>query len=67
MKKTLALVLALIMVLSMAFAVWAEDAPAVDEAVWELTTELKEGDKVLIGAPAYGKLLSAEKVSEGSF
>ena len=34
---------------------------------WTLTTELKDGDLVLIGAPAYGKLLSAEKVSASSF
>ena len=42
MKKTLALVLALVMVLSMAFAVWAEDAPAADEAP-AYATELKAG------------------------
>ena len=34
---------------------------------WTLVTKLNDGDKVLIGAPAYGKLLSAEKVSAGSF
>ena len=36
-------------------------------AEWMLTTTLKDGDKVLIGAPAYGKLLSAEKVSADSY
>ncbi len=36
-------------------------------ASWILTTELKDGDLVLIGAPAYGKLLSALKVSSGSY
>ncbi|MBR2971801.1 MAG: hypothetical protein IKC61_02600 [Clostridia bacterium] len=34
---------------------------------WFLTTELKNGDLVLIGAPAYGKLLSAEKVNATSY
>ena len=34
---------------------------------WLLTTELKDGDHVLIGAPHYGKLLSAEKVSATSY
>ncbi len=34
---------------------------------WELVTELKNGDLVLIGNPAYGKLLSANKVSAGSY
>ncbi len=34
---------------------------------WTLVTELKNGDNVVIGAPAYNKLLSAEKVSAGSF
>lgn len=34
---------------------------------WTLTTELKNGDLVLIGAPAYGKLLSAEKVDATSY
>ena len=34
---------------------------------WTLATEIKDGDRVLIGAPAYGKLLSAEKVSAGSY
>ena len=34
---------------------------------WALVTELKEGAHVVIGAPAYGKLLSAEKVSAGSY
>ena len=37
------------------------------ETTWTLTTQLKNGDKVLIGAPSYGKLLSAEKVSADSF
>ena len=36
-------------------------APAASS--WSLVTELKNGDLVLIGAPAYGKLLSAEKVA----
>jgi len=36
-------------------------------AEWVLTTTLKNGDQVLIGAPHYGKLLSAEKVSAGSY
>ena len=31
------------------------------EGEWQVTTELKTGDHVLIGAPAYGKLLSATK------
>ena len=30
---------------------------------WTLVNEIKDGDKVLIGAPAYGKLLSVEKVA----
>ena len=30
---------------------------------WALVTELNNGDHVLIGAPAYGKLLSAKKVA----
>ncbi|MBQ4060747.1 MAG: hypothetical protein IJD46_01850 [Bacilli bacterium] len=30
---------------------------------WTLVTEIKDGDQVLIGAPAYGKLLSVEKVA----
>ena len=34
-------------------------APAAGD--WALVTELKTGDHVLIGAPAYGKLLSATK------
>ena len=34
-------------------------APATGD--WALVTELKNGDHVLIGAPAYGKLLSAKK------
>lgn len=34
---------------------------------WTLATELKTGDRVLIGNAANGKLLSALKVSEGSF
>ena len=34
---------------------------------WVLSTELKNGDLVLIGAPAYGKLLSAEKVDATSY
>ena len=42
------------------------DEPSVD-AAWVPTTELKNGDLVLIGAAKYGKLLSAEKVSASSF
>ena len=34
---------------------------------WTLVTELKDGDRVLIGVAAYGKLLSAEKVSASSY
>ena len=34
---------------------------------WVLTTELKDGDQVLIGCPKYNKLLSAEKVSASSY
>ena len=34
---------------------------------WVLSTELKSGDLVLIGAPAHGKLLSAEKVDASSY
>ena len=34
---------------------------------WTLVTELKTGDQVLIGNPGNGKLLSALKVSSGSF
>ena len=34
---------------------------------WTLVTELKDGDRVLIGVAAYGKLLSAEKVSATSY
>ena len=34
---------------------------------WTLVTEIKDGDNVLIGAPAYGKLLSVEKVNATSF
>ena len=30
---------------------------------WTLVTEIKDGDKVLIGAPAYNKLLSVTKVA----
>ena len=30
---------------------------------WTLVTEIKDGDKVLIGAPAYNKLLSVSKVA----
>ena len=41
--------------------------PETPEAEWTLVTELKDGDRVLIGAPAYGKLLSALKVSAGSY
>ncbi len=37
------------------------------EGQWQVTTELKTGDHVLIGNPAYGKLLSAEKVSASSY
>ena len=37
------------------------------EGEWTLTTVLNNGDHVLIGAPAYGKLLSAEKVNATSF
>ena len=37
--------------------------PDVPAAEWTLTTELKDGDLVLIGAPAYGKLLSTVKVA----
>lgn len=40
-------------------------APAVGG--WALVTELNNGDHVVIGAPAYGKLLSAEKVSASSY
>ncbi len=43
---------------------YTPDTPA---AEWVLTTELKDGDYVLIGAPAYGKLLSSLKVSAGSY
>ena len=37
----------------------------VEEATgeWTVVTELKDGDNVLIGAPAYGKLLSTVKVA----
>ncbi|MBE6565961.1 MAG: hypothetical protein E7659_02520 [Ruminococcaceae bacterium] len=41
--------------------------PDEPKAEWTLVTELKDGDHVLIGAPAYGKLLSALKVSAGSY
>lgn len=34
---------------------------------WVLTTELKDGDQVLIGCPKYNKLLSADKVSASSY
>ena len=34
---------------------------------WTLVTEIKNGDNVLIAAPAYNKLLSAEKVSASSY
>ncbi len=37
------------------------------EKVWTLVTELKTGDLILIANPAYGKLLSADKVSAGSY
>ena len=40
-------------------------APATGD--WALVTELKTGDHVLIGNPANGKLLSAEKVSATSY
>ena len=43
------------------------DADYVPQLPWLLTTELKDGDQVLIGAPHYGKLLSAEKVSASSY
>ena len=39
----------------------AEYVPAPATGEWTLITELKTGDHVLIGAPAYGKLLSATK------
>ena len=42
----------------------AEDpnyAPEVPAGEWTLVTELKDGDRVLIGAATYGKLLSATK------
>ena len=42
------------------------EAPA-PTATWTVTSELKTGDDVLIAAPAYNKLLSAEKVSESSY
>ena len=41
--------------------------PTVIEGDWALVTELKTGDRVLIGNVAYGKLLSADKVSAGSY
>ena len=41
--------------------------PTVIEGDWALVTELKTGDRVLIGNAAYGKLLSADKVSAGSY
>ena len=34
---------------------------------WTLVTEINDGDNVLIAAPAYNKLLSAEKVDATSF
>ena len=34
---------------------------------WTLVNEIKDGDNVLIGAPAYGKLLSANKVNASSY
>ena len=43
------------------------DEPSDSETKWVVATELKNGDLVLIGAAAYGKLLSAEKVSASSF
>ena len=45
----------------------AEYVAAPATGSWTLITELKNGEEVLIGAPAYGKLLSAEKVSSGSY
>lgn len=43
--------------------------PVTEEPVkqWTLVTELKNGDDVLIAAPAYNKLLSAEKVTPDSY
>ena len=43
------------------------DDPSTPTAEWTLVTELKDGDRVLIGAPAYGKLLSVLKVSASSY
>ena len=37
--------------------------PDTPDTQWTLVTELKDGDLVLIGAPAYGKLLSTVKVA----
>ena len=37
------------------------------ETTWTLTTTLNNGDLVLIGAPNYGELLSADKVSASSY
>ena len=37
------------------------DDPSTPTVEWTLVTELKDGDLVLIGAPAYGKLLSTVK------
>lgn len=41
--------------------------PTVIEGDWALVTELKTGDRVLIGNAANGKLLSADKVAAGSY
>ena len=43
------------------------DYVAPEGTSWTLVTDINNGDHVLIGAPAYGKLLSAEKVSSGSY
>ncbi|MBR4419401.1 MAG: RICIN domain-containing protein, partial [Clostridia bacterium] len=43
---------------------WGEKDPnyvAPEVSTWTVVTELKDGDQVLIGAPAYGKLLSMVK------
>ncbi len=49
------------------FTVKVAKAPASNPTTYGVVTELKTGDEVLIGAPAYGKLLSALKVNETSY
>ena len=41
--------------------------PPVEDSTYPVVNELKNGDVVIIGAPAHNMALSADKVSEGSY